>query len=154
MSLDFQPAILERLSALPEQRVLDYFWMMNRQGVPRLWLLSHVGKVVIRRPLDWDRAVVRREHEQAIRAGILRLAATQCFGCMKGGPLYQHHIIEVQNGGSNDPRNRVALCFDCHKSLHPWLEAPKSTGQGLEHVRDFMVRAIREIEAGTRTATA
>jgi hypothetical protein len=42
-------------------------------------------------------------------------------------------VIEVQHGGSNVARNQVALCFPCHKYLHPWL----TNASGARRRRDF-----------------
>jgi len=130
-------ALLKRLGNLPEDRVLDYFWLMDRNGAPRPWLLEHLGHVVLNRPLDWDRAVIRRQHESGARAGTIRLNKRCCFGCSHGHcALYHHHVIEIQNGGSNASRNIVPLCFDCHKRLHPWLkEQPAKSG--LVQVREI-----------------
>lgn len=119
--VDVDQAVVQRLSRLPEPRVLDYFWLMARAGADPLWLLLHVGQVVIVRPADWDRAAIRRAHERGPRAWEPRLGKRWCFACLSQASLYHHHVIEVQHGGSNALRNRVPLCFPCHQYLHPWL---------------------------------
>lgn len=121
-SAEVDEEIVRRLSALSEDSVLDYFWLMNRQDVHCLPLLLHLSKVVIARPSDWDRAAIRREHEQ--RGGLFapKLDARMCFACWDSqNHRYFHHIVEVQHGGSNQLRNQVPLCFACHQYLHPWL---------------------------------
>jgi len=33
--------------------------------------------------------------------------------------LHVHHIVPLSEGGTNDPRNLVTLCHDCHLAQHP-----------------------------------
>ena len=35
-----------------------------------------------------------------------------------GVPLHVHHIIQLQNFGTNDPSNLITLCEKCHTKLH------------------------------------
>jgi 5-methylcytosine-specific restriction endonuclease McrA len=35
-----------------------------------------------------------------------------------GVPLHVHHIIPLQNFGTNDPSNLITLCKKCHEELH------------------------------------
>lgn len=141
---EIDQAVVTRLSALPEHAVLDFFWLMDRGGADRHALLLMLSAVVIARPSDWDRACIRREHEQRGSLVRLRLDTTQCFACRaRGRRLYFHHILEVQHGGSNATRNQVPLCFSCHQFLHPWLtEDPGGTSsvKGFERLRDVMRR--------------
>jgi hypothetical protein len=132
---------------LPEAYALEWFWLMARYWPDRLGLLLLMTHVVIERPADWDFAAVRRDHENGITEppGV-RISRELCFACYSGSFLYLHHIIEVQNGGSNWHRNKVAVCFGCHKYLHPWLTAEpprRRTGGfqsaaeiGPDHLRD------------------
>lgn len=144
VEVDFD--IVARLSALPEDRVLDYFWLMNRQGAGPLTLLLQLTHVVIDRPVSWDRAAIRREHERGPGPLGTRLSKHRCFACAGGGNLYFHHLIEVQNGGSNTLRNRVALCFPCHQYLHPWLteepgDARRAVTRGFESLYTVLARS-------------
>ena len=118
------PEIVPRLAALPEDRVLDWFWGMSRDiRVDRLWLLLQLTYVVIQRPATWDTEAVRREHEtQYGGTDTVKLTYRECFACSSRATLYAHHVIEVQHGGSNTWRNKVPLCFPCHQYLHPWLK--------------------------------
>lgn len=43
-----------------------------------------------------------------------------CVLCLAGEGLETHHIIEVQDGGSNAPENRLTVCAGCHALIH-WL---------------------------------
>ncbi len=140
--------IVARLSALPEPWILQYFWLMARHDADRLELLEHLTHVTIQRPAHWNPGVVRREHDAAISAHGFAGFERMCFACRTGSRrLYVHHVIEVQNGGSNDAKNKVMLCFPCHQYLHPWLEtepAPRME-KGLEPLKSIMPRALAQL---------
>lgn len=145
--------LVARLEALPEDRILDYFWLMVRKTSERLTVLSWLSQVKVARPPDWSCAKIRREHER--NAAGVTLDRRECFGCGQGGrALYAHHILEVQHGGSNQVRNKVPLCFQCHKFLHPWLteEAPVRTTRGLEVIGDIAPRALQEVAGAEESA--
>lgn len=134
-------AITARLSTLGEDSALNYFWVMARDGADPLMVLGWMSQVVIARPDDWNKATVRQQHERGFDTFGARISKTHCYGCQTSVKnLYHHHIIEVQNGGSNTPRNLVPLCFACHKVLHPWLTVePKPTrGGGFVPLHDVM----------------
>lgn len=99
-----------------EYRLLDIFWWKVREGEDRLALLLAFSTLTIERPADWDRASIRATANQH------RLTTNGCFGCgTHDRRLYWHHVIQIQNGGSNYVRNRVAICLRCHATIHPWL---------------------------------
>lgn len=136
--------IVERLSRLPEEYALAWFWMMQGHGAAPMDLLEVMTQVTTERPVKWDPAVIRLQHDTWV-AQFGKHAGETCFGCKTGRRLYWHHVIELQNGGSNHPRNRVSLCFFCHKQLHPWL-TEEPTGDrmgGFESVGNFMRRIGR-----------
>lgn len=142
---EIDAAIVERLKAMPEHLILAYFWLMYRKGAERLPLLLQLSKVVVERPATWDRAQVRREHEQWVKHRPMVIDTRMCFACGDTGHRhYFHHILEVQHGGSNTGRNLVPLCFACHQYLHPWLtEEPASvpqrgSGSGFESLHDIL----------------
>jgi hypothetical protein len=142
-----------QLSHLPEELIRDWFWSMCRQ-VPaerRLNVLLVLTRVTVRRAADWDSHAVRAAHgEHFGLSPALWIDRDQCFGCGTGRtPLYSHHVIEIQNGGSNAARNQVTLCFDCHQYLHPWLEEElyRPRGEGLEQLGDVMARIQGEKKA-------
>jgi len=33
-----------------------------------------------------------------------------------------HHVLELQEGGTNHPTNLKTLCVDCHKQRHPFMQ--------------------------------
>lgn len=122
---------------MTEQAALYYFWLQAErcQGrTARLGLLGELADVTVRRPLEWDRKAIRR----AFEAGRLeaRLDRQFCFACGAGKGLAFHHVVTINHGGSNDLRNQVPLCADCHKQIHPWLvdRPPVGPIRGFESV--------------------
>lgn len=108
------PELKARLEALPEDRILDFFWLMDRGQTERLVNLCWMTQIIVARPDTWNRRAIRRAHEA--RQGLAVIDRRSCFACSTQDPLFYHHILEVQHGGSNQVRNQVALCFTCHRS--------------------------------------
>lgn len=126
---------------MSEQDVLDYFHTMARESdVDRLALLRQVAAVRLDRPDDWDARSVR----QAMAGVRISLMGERCFACLtEARRVYWHHIIQVQHGGSNTPRNLTPLCHRCHGAVHPWLPAPTSIeNRGFSAIGDFAARAL------------
>jgi hypothetical protein len=44
-----------------------------------------------------------------------------CFVCFQI-TTHRHHIIQIQNGGSNEPENIIPICHECHCKVHPWMK--------------------------------
>lgn len=98
-----------------ETQALVKFWRLYTEGRDRLELLNRYAAIVINRPRDWDYAGVRAERARAWQA-------SECFCCRhRDRVCHWHHIIQVQNGGSNHSLNIVGLCGLCHARVHPWL---------------------------------
>lgn len=111
--------------ALTEEAVVDEFWRLTREdGADRVALLRAFAEIAILRPADWDPEQIRSDAQKH------RLYSESCFGCRSTSTLHWHHIIQVQHGGSNYLRNRVAICAACHADIHPWL-APGLEGRRL-----------------------
>jgi hypothetical protein len=129
-----------------EQEVLDYFYAMARNTeVDRIALLKQIADVALDRPLDWDGGVIRQEARKAQR----HLWGWRCFSCRtEARKVYWHHVIQVQNGGSNTPRNQIQLCARCHREIHPWLDEPTTLeNRGFTWIRDFAMRGLQKLEA-------
>lgn len=117
---------------LLEQNVLDVFWASADAG-HKLALLRYVAEFVVPRPDDWDRAAIR----EAMRDSTGMLTADDCFLCGNTARvLHWHHLIQIQNGGSNTLRNFVGLCPSCHAAVHPWLETWRQNVKGWYCVGD------------------
>jgi len=60
-------------------------------------------------PQDWNQ--IRRE--------VYRKDNWACKRCgAKNTKLYAHHLIPLIEGGSNELKNLVSLCEECHKDMH------------------------------------
>ena len=146
--------ITRRLCGLAECRALDWFWMMSRHGeVDRTWLLELMAKVAIARSEGWNPGDVRLEHiakqggAYGDSANVRLLYAEGCFRCRTADNLVPHHVIQIQNGGSNTLRNRVPLCASCHAYLHPWMELPeRERGGPMRRLIDVIAKRVTEPE--------
>jgi hypothetical protein len=104
--------------AITEDQALHEFWRASSQLESRLELLKTFAEIAIERPGDWDPEAVRA------RSGDHSLTAEACFACQSGTRERDwHHVIQIQHGGSNTPRNRVSICSACHADVHPWLSS-------------------------------
>lgn len=144
--------LVQQLSRMSEAHALNVFWAFVSQpniGTPeRLSALFMCSVVTIQRPPEWDRAAIRRAHEQqSSQTSTIQPDHRRCFACEAShtGPLYRHHIVEIQNGGSNSARNQVPLCFDCHQFIHPWLRntpaPPRQRPNGFESLGEIYQHA-------------
>jgi hypothetical protein len=135
---------------MTEDLLLSRFWRKVGEGGidVRLDLLKHYAELTIVRPSDWDTTAVRAE-------GVGYVQGADCFACLKRSHrTYRHHIIQVQHGGSNDQRNIVDICLNCHKRLHPWIPEGDTTearngmvlvGDLLKHVGKRFMRESQVI---------
>ncbi len=49
----------------------------------------------------------------------------KCRDCGNPVELFEchiHHVLELNQGGSNHPSNLKVLCIDCHKIRHPFMQ--------------------------------
>jgi hypothetical protein len=99
-----------------EEDALNEFWRAANSDADRIALLRAFAELAIVRPSGWNVVEIRAEAHQH------HLAASRCFACWIGGRVLSwHHVIQIQFGGSNYVRNRVAICEACHAAVHPWL---------------------------------
>lgn len=113
------PVIPLETLAIAEGDALNLFYAeMNAPGADKLHILRVFAEIAIVRPASWD------AHDVRAKATQHSLHADGCAVCCGGRALQWHHVLQVQFGGSNTPRNRIALCEACHASIHPWLGAP------------------------------
>jgi len=117
MPANIAPLARETLT-LSEPAALDQFYAEAHDG-DRIAALRRFAEIAIVREADWDPQAIRDASQDH------PLHARACYACRVGRQtLVWHHIIQIQHGGSNYLRNRVALCAACHHDVHPWL--PKS----------------------------
>jgi hypothetical protein len=138
-----------------EEQWLDVLYLAVRNGSDRLAMLQKLSNVKLMRPREWDRSAIRYSFADSfsrlfLRGLSLHTHADQCFGCLNRDRwLYWHHVIQVQHGGSNSPRNLVRLCHRCHRTVHPWLEEPTTTENrsGWTSMADLVSRAKKKLSA-------
>jgi hypothetical protein len=112
---------------ITEHQALHTFWTLCANPVvDRLQTLRAFSEIAIVRPPGWDFDAVRRDSH--VKTATVTLTASTCFVCgstfadsQYERRVHWHHVIQIQHGGSNTLRNRVALCPVCHHEVHPWL---------------------------------
>jgi len=59
---------------------------------------------------------------------VLEVADGKCQICNKKSHLVPHHIKPWKDYPAlrYKPNNGIAICYNCHKEIHPWLKTPKS----------------------------
>lgn len=94
--------------------------------------LVHFGKLVCPKCLRFLAWVPKQEGDKRKRTGTAKLARRledagkdYCEMCLRGraelppnATFVAHHVIEVQDGGSNEPSNLWHLCTICHEMVH------------------------------------
>lgn len=61
---------------------------------------------------------MQRQQMQAARRCVLKRDGHRCRACGKGVGLEAHHVVMRSLGGTDEPRNLIALCADCHQAVH------------------------------------
>lgn len=60
------------------------------------------------------------QHSQDLKSLLVSLRGPKCERCPCNmvGILHCHHIVEVSNGGGDEPENLMLLCPNCHYTEH------------------------------------
>lgn len=100
-----------------EESFLDEFWRSVAAGADHLELLrAYAEHRVEGRSDDWR----QRTRAESDANPLARRVHERCWCCRSGDRwLVWHHVIQLQYGGSNEQRNRVPLCLNCHARVHP-----------------------------------
>jgi hypothetical protein len=109
--------------------LLQEFWSAVQAGANKLVLLQDFAarQPVLKSTRSFH--AVRREHNaERIKA---RWHSKPCFVCVEHA-TQEHHIIQIQYGGTNRRENKVWVCTPCHRRIHPHMaEAPKNAPTGV-----------------------
>ena len=93
------------------------FWDRVASGEDRLFLLRQFAELVI--PKKRTSREVRKSFGRRLNRDYIQ-ADEKCFVCGETA-AHKHHIVQVQNGGTNMRGNFVPLCRPCHCAVHPWM---------------------------------
>jgi len=100
---------------------IRYFWQEVKNGSDKLKLLSKMSEVKVV-PKKQPGSIRNEFVQQGYKLNMRR--DEYCFVCQTVSTA-RHHIILIKNGGRNQAGNIVALCYQCHKHLHPWITVSK-----------------------------
>jgi 5-methylcytosine-specific restriction endonuclease McrA len=48
-----------------------------------------------------------------------------CHNPVRLEDCHIHHVLELSEGGTNQPTNLKTLCVKCHKTRHPFMRSPR-----------------------------
>lgn len=99
-------------------KILDEFWPKFK-AEPSVNPLREYSYRIIQRISDKDLRARRKEFNADATHRLL--IGKPCVCCGEEADS-RHHIIELQYGGSNSPKNIVPICSKCHSKVHPWLK--------------------------------
>jgi 5-methylcytosine-specific restriction endonuclease McrA len=66
----------------------------------------------------WYNAYLRSAEWKMKREGVLLRSQGRCEKCDKRLPIQVHHLT-YERVGNELPEDLAALCFDCHRPIHP-----------------------------------
>jgi 5-methylcytosine-specific restriction endonuclease McrA len=66
----------------------------------------------------WRKVQARDFYRKQRRLAIKRDKRCVGRGAIEDSTLTTHHIVHKSKGGSDDHRNPITLCKDCHKDMH------------------------------------
>jgi hypothetical protein len=73
----------------------------------------------------------RERHNEARDSWLGRAAFGTCFACGRSADRIWHHVLPLNNGGTNSARNRVRVCRECHAQIHPHLPIELNTNEAI-----------------------
>jgi 5-methylcytosine-specific restriction endonuclease McrA len=103
------------------QRERNAIWRSTPVGPERLRLLvewAHIGITEMS-----TRGLIERRQAFNASKDVWRGHAGigWCGACGREGKRVWHHIVQLQLGGTNSPKNLVKVCWPCHAVIHPHL---------------------------------
>lgn len=110
---------LKKLRAAQRER--DALWKATPVGPERLRLLVEWAHVSIIERSAHGLSAVRRAFNASKDEWRGHAGAGRCGACGRIGFRVWHHIVQLQHGGTNSPKNLVRVCLPCHAVIHPHL---------------------------------
>lgn len=97
---------------------LNGFWFYTPESpAARLEKLIEISNFCSRKATPRDLFTKRRSFNKN-KYKLLQLS--KCYVC-KEKANHRHHLVQLQNGGTNIKNNLVGLCEECHAKVHPFM---------------------------------
>jgi 5-methylcytosine-specific restriction endonuclease McrA len=103
------------------QRERRAIWKATPVGPDRLGLLVEWARVTVRARSDAELSMIRRGFNASKDEWRGHAGVGLCHACGRDGSRVWHHIVQLQNGGTNSPNNLVKVCQPCHAVIHPFM---------------------------------
>jgi hypothetical protein len=81
------------------------------------------------RPVNYD-SYIRSVQWKRVRGEYLKRVGWKCERCYTRQARYLHHLTYV-NLGHEEPNDLMALCYECHESMHRW---PKPANDNIKQL--------------------
>ena len=84
---------------------------------------------------------------ESVAADLLAKCGRCCCICRRFAPLHLHihHIIEVADGGTDDPDNLIPICLTCHSDVHTKTKLTRRfTPNELKQHRDSVFQLVAD----------
>jgi 5-methylcytosine-specific restriction enzyme A len=100
------------------------FYIRTQEALAKEIITAPLG---IKTPLRTNVSITQTLRDPKVKAWILQKANGNCNCCGRSAPfndrngqpfLEVHHVRPLAEGGSDTPRNVVAVCPNCHRELH------------------------------------
>lgn len=85
------------------------------------------------RPRLLDKRAIKatqRSQWRELRVIVLKRDRHRCRACSSTHGLEVHHVVMRSLGGKDEASNLIALCADCHRSVHGHVLILRWNGQG------------------------
>lgn len=96
------------------------------------FLAAPIGPERLRLLVEWARISVTTMSDRGLAGRRIAFNASKeswrgdagegtCKACGRFGQRVWHHIVQLQHGGTNGPKNLTKVCRPCHAVIHPHL---------------------------------
>lgn len=109
---------LKKIRAAQRERHAQ--WRVTPFGPERLRLLVEWAHVIVAERSARNLSIARRAFN-ASKEWRGDAGTGMCGACGRTGERAWHHIVQLQYGGTNSPKNLVKVCRPCHAVIHPHI---------------------------------
>jgi 5-methylcytosine-specific restriction endonuclease McrA len=107
------------------EKILGWESVLASEFLIVLFLCLLAVKLAVKKPRNsstdwwaWYSAYLRSAEWKMKREGVLLRSQGRCEKCDKRLPIQVHHLT-YERVGNELPEDLAALCFDCHRPIHP-----------------------------------
>lgn len=84
----------------------------------RIELLKKYAEIVVFKRNRWE---LKQKREEFLRIRAFNEFFKKACSACGNEKVIRHHVIQLQNGGTNSFENIIPVCERCHSDIHPHL---------------------------------